>query len=171
MTRDRTHYVGDDCPGGHHSAYLPGYGPARLPAVQAGQPTPVDPLGVPCPACGATPGTACTSLLTHPARADRARIVAAVIDENASGDQDGRITEEDVEAPSDAGYRIGGTTEDPDMRAALVTALRPGGLVARAIAAELDRIARDHADGVSLDHFGATLLRGLAASWREGRRQ
>jgi hypothetical protein len=90
-----------------------------------------------------------------------------------------RITDEDIAAVAEATERPGAITEATAQRfgprslqaVALATAYRPGGLVARAIAAELDRIARDHADGVSLDHFGATLLRGLAASWREGRRQ
>ena len=52
---------------------------------------------------------------------------------------DPRITEEDVEAAGEAGYRIRG--EPADMRVALEAALRPAGLVARAIATELERIA------------------------------
>lgn len=159
----QAHYVGDDCP------------------AQIGRPTPVDPLGVPCPTCGVPGGTACTSALTHPVRDYRARIVAAAIDENMTTDRGERITDEDVRVVAEqmlrryeSEYSAGHLTWldfAVDARADLETAFRPGGLVARAIAAELERIAHDHADGIQLDHFGAALLRGLAASWREGRRQ
>lgn len=85
---------------------------------------------------------------------------------------DPRVTDEDVDFAIGA-YSIvtmnGGPRRDR-MRAALETALEPTGLVGRAIAVELERIAHDHADGVALDHFGAALLRGLADAWREGRR-
>lgn len=86
-----------------------------------------------------------------------------------------RVTDEDVDsaigAYSIVGLRWGaGRVSHDCMRAALETALEPTGLVGRAIAAELERIAHDHADGVALDHFGAALLRGLADAWREGRR-
>lgn len=64
----------------------------------------------------------------------------------------------------------GQTLQTAQARAVLREVRRPGGMIAQAIAAELERIAHDHADGVALDHFGASLLRGLADAWREGRR-
>lgn len=124
MTRDRTHYVGDDCPGGHHSAYLTDDESAQLLAAQFGPPPASD-------------------------------LLAEIA---------GQVTDEDVERASDAGYWIGRPEEEPDMRAALATAYRPGGIVGRAVADELERIA----NGTNLP-LRPDLLR-LAAEWREGRR-
>lgn len=78
---------------------------------------------------------------------------------------DARVTDEDVERASDAGYWIGRPEEEPDMRAALASAYRPGGLVARAVAAELDRIANE----AFADDPGALgMLLWTAQEWREG---
>jgi hypothetical protein len=97
---------------------------------------------------------------------------------------DPRITDDDVQAASEAGYRIGGTVEDPDMRAALGTVFRPGGVVGRAVAGELDQLATGldrsasqihgdyHEAQAARDAYenAAERARDAAAEWREGRR-
>lgn len=83
------------------------------------------------------------------------------------------VTDEDEQAAwelAQAAYRTEPNSTDSlrleavGLRAALESARRPGGLTARAVAAELERLA----NGTHLP-LRSDLLR-LAAEWREGRR-
>lgn len=83
---------------------------------------------------------------------------------------DPRVTDEDVAAAIDACHTDGDTqivTGRDYYQAVLRSTLRPGGLVARAIADELDRVANE----VFLYDPGALgVLLHLAQEWREGSR-
>lgn len=80
-----------------------------------------------------------------------------------------QITDPDVdEACVAATPKFGEGLPVAGMRAALESTLRPGGLVARAIADELERIAVVRS--IVQDGDGASYLRRTAAEWREGRR-
>lgn len=95
---------------------------------------------------------------------------------------DPRVTSEDVYSAVGA-YTIvamnGGIGHDC-MRAALETTLEPTGLVGRAIAAELERIADEDDAHYAASPFGRMEddavgpspdeLRAIATAWREGRR-
>lgn len=76
---------------------------------------------------------------------------------------DPRITNDDVQAARTAVAPMVSRDVGDYYRGVLASAFRPGGLVARAIADELDAIVMEH--GVA-----PFLLRRLAAEWREGRR-
>jgi hypothetical protein len=122
MTRDRTHYVGDDCPGGHRATEPAGGGSA--PTAAAG----------------------------------------------------GRITNEDIAvAVAAATDRTGAGPWRHEVSAALESVYRPGGIVDRAVATELERVAgvvdRAHCAGREyVAETSAHSLRQLAIEWREGRR-
>ena len=104
-----------------------------------------------------------------------------------------QITDEDVQAAVEAARVAGPRAIDrvdddgrvsapvePVFAAVLASALRPGGLVARAVADELDRLAARYPgdvfldDGTSRDAISGTALRTVltaqARLWREGKK-
>lgn len=93
-----------------------------------------------------------------------------------AGEQpDQRITNDDVDAAQAARYSARQSLET-ELRAELATTYRPGGIVARAVADELDRLADWHEDEFP-DEYGngpamlsVEQLRDAAAEWRDGTR-
>jgi hypothetical protein len=77
-----------------------------------------------------------------------------------------RVTAEDVRAAVDAGHNGQIATSRDYYAAVLHSTLRPGGLVARAIADELERLANE----AFADDPGALgLLLTMATDWRDAR--